>query len=95
MKLQFFQISEKNYNQGIAGFTSGQAPAESFPIESIAPEKERVQITFYEDELTRVVEGLAHTWVALSTSGVCSAVLPLFFLLPTESETSPRYSDMF
>ena len=96
MKLQIFQISEnKFYHQGIAGSTSGQAPAEPFPMESIALGKERVQITFYEDELTRVVEGLAHTWVALSTSGVCSAVLPLFFLLPTESETSPRYSDMF
>ena len=42
-----------------------------------------------------VVEGLAHTWMAPYPLGVCSAVLPLFFLLPTESETSPRHPDMF
>ena len=81
-KITFFKFEKRDfYRQGVAGLKSGRAPTESFPMESLPPEKEGVQNTFYDDGAARVVEGLAHTWVAPSPSGMCSAVLLLFFLL--------------
>ena len=61
---KFSKFGKKFYHQGVAGFTSGRAPTELLPTESFLPEKERVQNTFYDGELARVLERLAHTWVA-------------------------------
>ena len=83
------------YRQGVAGLKRERAPTEPFPMQRLSAGKKGVQNTLYEGGVAGGVERPAHTWVALSPLGVCSAVLPLFFLLPTESETSPRYSDMF